>query len=152
MVLFPHTWNSFVVKSSKNEENRSKEIFSVSGKWVFLMHLWSVKPMNHRVDVLFSFFFSTGVNPSSLMNLFTYEKGFCFVSYLSQLCGDIKRFDTFLRVRNIHLCSIICTVLYKFIRSPVEIKRKKFRNQSKKMFLKTKYNFIPKYKIAEINS
>ncbi|XP_029922410.1 aminopeptidase RNPEPL1 [Myripristis murdjan] len=38
-----------------------------------------------------------GVNPSTLMNLFTYEKGFCFVSYLSQLCGDIKRFDSFLR-------------------------------------------------------
>lgn len=34
------------------------------------------------------------------MNLFTYEKGFCFVSYLSQLCGDIKKFDSFLRVRN----------------------------------------------------
>ncbi len=48
----------------------------------------------------FSFCFSEGVNPSSLMNLFTYEKGFCFVSYLSQLCGDIKRFDSFLRVRN----------------------------------------------------
>ncbi|XP_056139262.1 aminopeptidase RNPEPL1 [Lampris incognitus] len=38
-----------------------------------------------------------GVNPSSLMNLFTYEKGFCFVSYLSQLCGDTRRFDSFLR-------------------------------------------------------
>ncbi|KAM9853323.1 LOW QUALITY PROTEIN: aminopeptidase RNPEPL1 [Aulostomus maculatus] len=41
--------------------------------------------------------FEPGVNPSSLMNLFTYEKGFCFVSYLSQLCGDIRRFDCFLR-------------------------------------------------------
>uniref|UniRef100_A0A3Q3KBS9 Peptidase M1 leukotriene A4 hydrolase/aminopeptidase C-terminal domain-containing protein n=1 Tax=Monopterus albus TaxID=43700 RepID=A0A3Q3KBS9_MONAL len=38
-----------------------------------------------------------GVNPSTLMNLFTYEKGFCFVSYLSQLCGDVRRFDCFLR-------------------------------------------------------
>nr|XP_015216867.1 PREDICTED: arginyl aminopeptidase-like 1 [Lepisosteus oculatus] len=38
-----------------------------------------------------------GVNPSSLMNLFTYEKGYCFVSYLSQLCGDTQRFDAFLR-------------------------------------------------------
>lgn len=38
-----------------------------------------------------------GVNPSSLMNLFTYEKGFCFVSYLCQLCGDIDKFDRFLR-------------------------------------------------------
>ncbi|KAM4628312.1 aminopeptidase RNPEPL1 [Polymixia lowei] len=38
-----------------------------------------------------------GINPSTLMNLFTYEKGFCFVSYLSQLCGDVKRFDSFLR-------------------------------------------------------
>uniref|UniRef100_H3D0V5 Arginyl aminopeptidase like 1 n=1 Tax=Tetraodon nigroviridis TaxID=99883 RepID=H3D0V5_TETNG len=37
------------------------------------------------------------VNPSCLMNLFTYEKGFCFVSYLSQLSGDVRRFDCFLR-------------------------------------------------------
>ncbi|XP_058489038.1 aminopeptidase RNPEPL1 [Solea solea] len=41
--------------------------------------------------------FESGVNPSSLMNLFTYEKGFCFVSYLSQLSGDTRRFDRFLR-------------------------------------------------------
>ncbi|XP_023273283.1 aminopeptidase RNPEPL1 isoform X2 [Seriola lalandi dorsalis] len=41
--------------------------------------------------------FEPGVNPSTLMNLFTYEKGFCFVSYLSQLCGDVRRFDCFLR-------------------------------------------------------
>lgn len=41
--------------------------------------------------------FEPGVNPSSLMNLFTYEKGFCFVAYLSQLCGDVRRFDCFLR-------------------------------------------------------
>ncbi|XP_068601454.1 aminopeptidase RNPEPL1 [Brachionichthys hirsutus] len=41
--------------------------------------------------------FEPGVNPSCLMNLFTYEKGFCFVSYLSQLCGDVRRFDCFLR-------------------------------------------------------
>ncbi|KAL8188182.1 UNVERIFIED_CONTAM: Aminopeptidase rnpepl1, partial [Gekko kuhli] len=38
-----------------------------------------------------------GVNPSNLMNLFTYEKGYCFVYYLSQLCGDPVRFDAFLR-------------------------------------------------------
>ncbi|XP_060049555.1 aminopeptidase RNPEPL1 isoform X2 [Erinaceus europaeus] len=38
-----------------------------------------------------------GVNPSHLMNLFTYEKGYCFVYYLSQLCGDAQRFDDFLR-------------------------------------------------------
>ncbi|XP_033085519.1 aminopeptidase RNPEPL1 isoform X2 [Trachypithecus francoisi] len=38
-----------------------------------------------------------GVNPSHLMNLFTYEKGYCFVYYLSQLCGDPQRFDDFLR-------------------------------------------------------
>ncbi|XP_075427005.1 aminopeptidase RNPEPL1 isoform X2 [Ascaphus truei] len=38
-----------------------------------------------------------GVNPSNLMNLFTYEKGFCFVHYLSQMCGDPDNFDTFLR-------------------------------------------------------
>ncbi|XP_076592015.1 aminopeptidase RNPEPL1 [Chaetodon auriga] len=41
--------------------------------------------------------FEPGVNPSCLMNLFTYEKGFCFVSYLSQLSGDVRRFDCFLR-------------------------------------------------------
>ncbi|XP_030008245.1 aminopeptidase RNPEPL1 isoform X2 [Sphaeramia orbicularis] len=41
--------------------------------------------------------FEPGVNPSTLMNLFTYEKGFCFVSYLSQLSGDVRRFDSFLR-------------------------------------------------------
>lgn len=40
----------------------------------------------------------SGVNPSHLMNLFTYEKGYCFVYYLSQLCGDPQRFDNFLRV------------------------------------------------------
>ncbi|KAJ7324683.1 hypothetical protein JRQ81_017703 [Phrynocephalus forsythii] len=39
-----------------------------------------------------------GVNPSNLMNLFTYEKGYCFVYYLSQLCGHPTRFDAFLRV------------------------------------------------------
>lgn len=38
-----------------------------------------------------------GVNPSSLMNLFTYEKGFCFVSYLCELSGGRQRFDHFLR-------------------------------------------------------
>ncbi|XP_055473036.1 aminopeptidase RNPEPL1 [Psammomys obesus] len=38
-----------------------------------------------------------GVNPSHLMNLFTYEKGYCFVYYLSQLCGEPQRFDDFLR-------------------------------------------------------
>lgn len=32
------------------------------------------------------------------MNLFTYEKGYCFVYYLSELCGDPQRFDDFLRV------------------------------------------------------
>lgn len=41
--------------------------------------------------------FESGVNPGTLMNLFTYEKGFCFVSYLSKLCGDVHRFDHFLR-------------------------------------------------------
>ncbi|XP_038164448.1 aminopeptidase RNPEPL1 [Cyprinodon tularosa] len=41
--------------------------------------------------------FEPGVNPSTLMNLFTYEKGFCFVSYLSELSGDVKRFDSFLK-------------------------------------------------------
>lgn len=38
------------------------------------------------------------MNPSTLMNLFTYEKGFCFVSYLSEISGDVRRFDCFLRV------------------------------------------------------
>ncbi|MEQ2239899.1 Aminopeptidase rnpepl1, partial [Ilyodon furcidens] len=41
--------------------------------------------------------FEPGVNPSTLMNLFTYEKGFCFVSYLSELSGDVRRFDSFLK-------------------------------------------------------
>lgn len=41
--------------------------------------------------------FESGVNPSTLMNLFTYEKGFCFVSYLSEVSGDVRRFDCFLR-------------------------------------------------------
>lgn len=43
----------------------------------------------------------SGVNPSHLMNLFTYEKGYCFVYYLSQLCGDPQRFDSFLRVSSL---------------------------------------------------
>ncbi|CAL1571239.1 unnamed protein product [Knipowitschia caucasica] len=38
-----------------------------------------------------------GVNPSSLMNLFTYEKGFCFVSYLCEVCGSQSEFDLFLK-------------------------------------------------------
>ncbi|XP_053736196.1 aminopeptidase RNPEPL1 isoform X2 [Synchiropus splendidus] len=46
----------------------------------------------------------SGVNPSSLMNLFTYEKGFCLVSYLSQLCGDVRRFDRFLKVSATSVC------------------------------------------------
>lgn len=41
--------------------------------------------------------FEPGVNPSTLMNLFTYEKGFCFASYLCQLCGDVTTFDGFLK-------------------------------------------------------
>lgn len=52
---------------------------------------------------------SLGVNPSCLMNLFTYEKGFCFVSYLSQLCGDVSRFDCFLKV-----CTHTLTVAYRY--------------------------------------
>nr|XP_023677777.1 aminopeptidase RNPEPL1 isoform X2 [Paramormyrops kingsleyae] len=50
-----------------------------------------------------------GVNPSSLMNLFTYEKGFCFVSYLSHLCGDIQSFDSFLRsyIQQFQFCSVV---------------------------------------------
>lgn len=36
------------------------------------------------------------------MNLFTYEKGYCFVYYLSQLCGDPRHFDSFLRV-SVHI-------------------------------------------------
>lgn len=51
-------------------------------------------PLPARPDKVFP----AGVNPSHLMNLFTYEKGYCFVYYLSQLCGDPQRFDGFLRV------------------------------------------------------
>uniref|UniRef100_A0AAY4B473 Peptidase M1 leukotriene A4 hydrolase/aminopeptidase C-terminal domain-containing protein n=1 Tax=Denticeps clupeoides TaxID=299321 RepID=A0AAY4B473_9TELE len=60
--------------------------------------------------------FEQGVNPSSLMNLFTYEKGFCFVSYLSQLCGDIKRFDSFLRayIEQFKFCSVVAQDLLDF--------------------------------------
>ncbi|XP_016117355.1 aminopeptidase RNPEPL1 [Sinocyclocheilus grahami] len=60
--------------------------------------------------------FEPGVNPSSLMNLFTYEKGFCFVSYLSQLCGDIKRFDSFLRayIEKFRFSSVIAQDLLDF--------------------------------------
>lgn len=43
------------------------------------------------------------------MNLFTYEKGFCFVYYLSQLCGDTKCFDSFLRV------SLEASLIFHFI-------------------------------------
>ncbi|KTG42053.1 hypothetical protein cypCar_00018401, partial [Cyprinus carpio] len=60
--------------------------------------------------------FEPGVNPSSLMNLFTYEKGFCFVSYLSQLCGDIERFDSFLRayIEKFRFSSVIAQDLLDF--------------------------------------
>lgn len=56
------------------------------------------------------------MNPSHLMNLFTYEKGYCFVYYLSQLCGDPQRFDDFLRVsspildRSCPSCPCPCSV------------------------------------------
>ncbi|RXM29292.1 Aminopeptidase B [Acipenser ruthenus] len=57
-----------------------------------------------------------GVNPSSLMNLFTYEKGYCFVSYLSQLCGDTKRFDSFLRayIEKFKFTSVVAHDLLEF--------------------------------------
>ncbi|XP_059507108.1 aminopeptidase RNPEPL1 isoform X2 [Stegostoma tigrinum] len=57
-----------------------------------------------------------GVNPSSLMNLFTYEKGFCFVYYLSQLCGDTKCFDSFLRayVEKFKFTSVVAADLLEF--------------------------------------
>ncbi|XP_007257835.2 aminopeptidase RNPEPL1 [Astyanax mexicanus] len=60
--------------------------------------------------------FEPGVNPSSLMNLFTYEKGFCFVSYLSQLCGDIKKFDTFLKayIEQFRFSSVVAQDLLDF--------------------------------------
>ncbi|XP_043558954.1 aminopeptidase RNPEPL1 [Chiloscyllium plagiosum] len=60
--------------------------------------------------------FEPGVNPSSLMNLFTYEKGFCFVYYLSQLCGDTKCFDSFLRayVEKFKFTSVVATDLLEF--------------------------------------
>ncbi|XP_026888577.2 aminopeptidase RNPEPL1 [Electrophorus electricus] len=60
--------------------------------------------------------FEPGVNPSSLMNLFTYEKGFCFVSYLSQLCGDIKKFDTFLKayIEQFRFSSVVAKDLLDF--------------------------------------
>ncbi|XP_062901707.1 aminopeptidase RNPEPL1 isoform X1 [Mobula hypostoma] len=60
--------------------------------------------------------FEPGVNPSSLMNLFTYEKGFCFVYYLSQLCGDTKCFDSFLRayVEKFKFTSVVAGDLLEF--------------------------------------
>ncbi|XP_033893984.3 aminopeptidase RNPEPL1-like isoform X1 [Acipenser ruthenus] len=60
--------------------------------------------------------FEPGVNPSSLMNLFTYEKGYCFVSYLSQLCGDTKRFDSFLRayIEKFKFTSVVAHDLLEF--------------------------------------
>ncbi|XP_038671746.1 aminopeptidase RNPEPL1 isoform X1 [Scyliorhinus canicula] len=60
--------------------------------------------------------FEPGVNPSSLMNLFTYEKGFCFVYYLSQLCGDTKCFDSFLRayVEKFKFTSVVAADLLEF--------------------------------------
>ncbi|XP_062860486.1 aminopeptidase RNPEPL1 [Trichomycterus rosablanca] len=60
--------------------------------------------------------FEPGVNPSSLMNLFTYEKGFCFVSYLSQLCGDTKNFDTFLKayIEQFRFSSVVAQDLLDF--------------------------------------
>ncbi|KAK1168384.1 aminopeptidase RNPEPL1 isoform X1 [Acipenser oxyrinchus oxyrinchus] len=60
--------------------------------------------------------FEPGVNPSSLMNLFTYEKGYCFVSYLSQLCGDTKGFDSFLRayIEKFKFTSVVAHDLLEF--------------------------------------
>ncbi|XP_028650799.1 aminopeptidase RNPEPL1 [Erpetoichthys calabaricus] len=60
--------------------------------------------------------FESGVNPSSLMNLFTYEKGFCFISYLAELCGDPQRFDDFLRayIERFCFCSVVAQDLLDY--------------------------------------
>ncbi|KAL4647044.1 arginyl aminopeptidase-like 1 [Arapaima gigas] len=73
---------------------------------------------NHPVSKL-QVKFEPGVNPSSLMNLFTYEKGYCFVSYLSQLCGDTKRFDSFLRayIEQFRFRSVVAEDLLSFFLS-----------------------------------
>lgn len=69
---------------------------------LLLCSLTPVTPRSHRTQegqsTTQSWGVLAGVNPSHLMNLFTYEKGYCFVYYLSQLCGDPQRFDDFLRV------------------------------------------------------
>uniref|UniRef100_A0A8C3HRM8 Arginyl aminopeptidase like 1 n=1 Tax=Chrysemys picta bellii TaxID=8478 RepID=A0A8C3HRM8_CHRPI len=65
-----------------------------------------------------------GVNPSNLMNLFTYEKGYCFVYYLSQLCGDPKHFDSFLRVSvNTYLVLDSCLTLSVLLVPGLEFER-----------------------------
>ncbi|XP_005996823.1 aminopeptidase RNPEPL1 [Latimeria chalumnae] len=60
--------------------------------------------------------FEPGVNPSNLMNLFTYEKGYCFVYYLSELCGDTERFDAFLRayIEKFKFMSVVAQDLLEF--------------------------------------
>lgn len=141
MVLFPHTWNSCMVHASKipcysdfrKTEARKILICKVQPVWKMCPSIYNVlvkcQTRDSRVNVpsypfSFSFFsFSKGVNPSSLMNLFTYEKGFCFVSYLSQLCGDIKKFDSFLRVRNMtNINGIVHMHTWKFwILSPCTV-------------------------------
>lgn len=69
---------------------------------LLLCSLTPATPRSHRTQegqsTTQSWGVLAGVNPSHLMNLFTYEKGYCFVYYLSQLCGDPQRFDDFLRV------------------------------------------------------
>lgn len=39
-----------------------------------------------------------GVDPDDTYNETPYEKGFCFVSYLAHLVGDLDKFDKFLKV------------------------------------------------------
>ena len=38
-----------------------------------------------------------GVDPDDTYNETPYEKGYCFVSYLQHLVGDVDKFDDFLK-------------------------------------------------------
>ncbi|XP_035828765.1 aminopeptidase B [Aplysia californica] len=57
-----------------------------------------------------------GVDPEDTYNETPYEKGFCFVSYLCSLTGDVEKFDDFLKayVEQFKFKSIVSEDLFDF--------------------------------------
>lgn len=94
------------------------------------------------------------------MNLFTYEKGYCFVYYLSQLCGDPQRFDDFLRVsspildRSCPSCPCPCPVpglLSSVPPSQAYVEKYKFTSVVAQDLLDSFLSFFPELKEQSVD-